>query len=45
MNPKIRAEYERSLAGVVEGSLEPEQAVSGLIDVMAQEVGKGVVRE
>jgi multiple sugar transport system substrate-binding protein len=45
LNPRIRAEYERCLTGVVEGTLDPEQAVSGLIDVMSQEIGKGVVRE
>ena len=45
MNPKIREEYDRSLNGVVDGTLSPEEAVSGLIGVMSQEVGKGVVRE
>lgn len=45
LNPRIREEYDRCLKGVVEGTLSPEQAVSGLIDVMSQEVGKGVISE
>lgn len=45
LNPRIREEYDRSLKGVVDGTLGPEEAVSALIDVMSQEVGKGVISE
>ncbi|HNY23099.1 MAG TPA: extracellular solute-binding protein [Treponemataceae bacterium] len=44
-NPIIKSEYLRCVRGIADGSLKPDEAVSGLITVLNAELGKGQINE
>jgi len=44
-NPIVKSEYLRCVRGLADGSLKPEEAVSGLITVLNAELGKGQISE